>query len=497
MDHSGPRRLLVSVLLILLIALGASLTPRALAQAAPAEISSHVRGSVLPGSTVTFQWTSAAGADEYFFYAGTTQGGNELFGASQGLRLSVTVGGLPTDGSPVFVRIWTRTGADWAFSDSFFATVGGATEVPAEITSPTFATTLPGDSVTFEWSAGSGVDQYFLYVGTTQGGNELFGASQGLSRSVTVPGLPTDGSIVWVRIWSLFGGAWQFRDAAYMAAAAQASGLQPDLANVGFTPLGTAFWTSVTGANRSAVVDQVVAAAWIPTVVDGSFSRADSILRLVAAGDVSQSELSSFKTAIETLASSASEAHVFLWGLPDGSTIATIGLTAAGGQAVFEPISSQLGRLQAPSRLRSASMPLRTTQAAQPDLCLTTQVDFDAWFGLTGWDANKQICIFYTEPFDGTISHQFESISFSSGPLYEVAATKQIRHFLRGDYECKEVTTTFYWTSGFKRIRVSGVASGFAGSVDIEGSFGSKGQDQEIDILCTDDSASQDGVNVP
>ncbi len=434
MNHSGPRRLLVSVLLILLIALGASLTPRALAQAAPAEISSHVRGAVLTGSTVTFQWTSAAAADEYFLYAGTTQGGNELFGASQGLRLSVTVGGLPTDGSPVFVRIWTRTGADWAFSDSFFATAGGASEVPAEITSPTFASTLPGDSVTFEWSAGSGVDQYFLEVGTTQGGNELFGASPGLSRSVTVPGLPTDGSIVWVRIWSLFGGAWQFRDAAYTSAG-QAF-VQADLTSAGFAPAGTARYGAVTAATRSAAVDQIVVASWIPSVSNGVFDDAAPLLHLVATGQVTATELANYRAAVETLTQSATSLHIFEWRLPDGRTISTLGAFDASDSLLFEPVSALLPsgtKLPAgtitvvgtiPPVQPDGAVALRTASAAGVNWSGGGSVqhslgDVGGSISPNGVEWSKSVQFFLNS--DGTINRasQVETISFVTMLLWE------------------------------------------------------------------------------
>jgi uncharacterized protein YkwD len=100
---------------------------------------------------------------------------------------------------------------------------GGATSTAvstakAVITSPTPGSTLPGSSVTFRWSSGSGAKEYFLYVGTIRGSNNLYGHTQGLNRSVTVSGLPADGRILYVRLWTRFSSGWQYTDYTYRAA---------------------------------------------------------------------------------------------------------------------------------------------------------------------------------------------------------------------------------------------------------------------------------------
>ena len=50
------------------------------------------------------------------------------------------------------------------------------------------------------------------------GGNEIYGQSQGTNTSVTVGGLPSNGSTLYVRLWSLVGGTWFFNDYTYKAA---------------------------------------------------------------------------------------------------------------------------------------------------------------------------------------------------------------------------------------------------------------------------------------
>ena len=74
--------------------------------------------------------------------------------------------------------------------------------------------------MTFQW-ASTGVPSYQLSVGTTAGSGNLFDQIVGTSLSATVSGLPTNGSTIYVRLWSLVGSVWNFRDYTY------ASFLQP------------------------------------------------------------------------------------------------------------------------------------------------------------------------------------------------------------------------------------------------------------------------------
>ncbi len=208
---------------------------------AKAELTSPPPGSTLPGSTVTFQWTAGSGAQEYWLWVGTTPGGYNLYTASQGLNRSVTISGLPTNGVPIYVRLWTKLNGSWQYNDYQYTAASAATATPtpsptatatatpsptatasakAEMTSPPPGSTLPGSTVTFQWSAGSGVQEYWLWIGTSPGGYNLYTASQGLNRSVTVTSLPTTGIAIYVRLWSKIAGSWQYNDYQYTAASA-------------------------------------------------------------------------------------------------------------------------------------------------------------------------------------------------------------------------------------------------------------------------------------
>ena len=67
------------------------------------------------------------------------------------------------------------------------------------------------------WSTGSQVSEYWLSIGTTPGGSQIYNQSQGTNLSVMVSGLPTNGGAVYVRLWSLINGVWQYNDYTYVA----------------------------------------------------------------------------------------------------------------------------------------------------------------------------------------------------------------------------------------------------------------------------------------
>ena len=187
----------------------------------PASISSPVPGSTLTGASATFTWAAVSGGLEYFFYAGTSAGSNNLVGRSTGTATSTTVTNLPTAGGTVYVRLWTRFASGWQYRDFTYIaanTGGGAAAQKAAITSPAPGSQFGGTTVTFNRTAGSGAQQYFFYLGTSQGANNLLGASMGTSTTVTLSNLPRGGQVLWVRLWTLLPSGWQFTDYQYRAA---------------------------------------------------------------------------------------------------------------------------------------------------------------------------------------------------------------------------------------------------------------------------------------
>jgi hypothetical protein len=182
-----------------------------------ARLTSHTDVATLGGASATLGWAAGTGATAYWVYVGNTPGGIDIANVSTGTNLSTVITGLPTDRRPVYVRLWTLTGGVWVYNDYVLrAYDGGAAR--ARLTIPLPDATLVGSSTTFSWVAGSGATQYWLYVGTSRGATNLHNASHGTNLSATVGGLPTNGSTIYVRLWTLNGGIWSFNDYEFTAA---------------------------------------------------------------------------------------------------------------------------------------------------------------------------------------------------------------------------------------------------------------------------------------
>jgi hypothetical protein len=181
-------------------------------------ITSPVPGSTLVSSSQTFQWSSGTEVTDYFLYVGSSVGSNDVFAQSTGLNLSTNVSNLPVNGSPLYVRLWWATAAaGWAFADYTY-TAATVITTPA-ITSPVPGSTLASSSQTFQWSSGTAVTNYFLYVGSSVGANDIFGQSTGLNHSTNVTNLPVNGSTLYLRLWWATAAAgWSFADYTYTAA---------------------------------------------------------------------------------------------------------------------------------------------------------------------------------------------------------------------------------------------------------------------------------------
>jgi uncharacterized repeat protein (TIGR03803 family) len=215
------------------------------AATAKAAMTSPASGSVLTGTSVTFNWTAAAGASQYWLEVGTSAGAGDFFESSVGLALSQSVSGLPHDGSPVYVRLWTlAAGGAWLYSD--YAYTGFSAK--AAMTSPAPGAVLGGASVTFIWNAGIGASQYWLSVGTSAGAGDLFEQSTSLATSQTVNGLPVLGNPLYVRLWTLVSGKWLYSDYTYTAFNAKAVMTSPAPGSLVNSSSATFNWTAGTGA---------------------------------------------------------------------------------------------------------------------------------------------------------------------------------------------------------------------------------------------------------
>ncbi len=198
-------------------------TYTALNAAAGGIITAPTPGSTLSGSGVTFGWTAGAGASAYWLAVGSTAGGTNYYSAELS-GLTATVNGLPTNGSPVYVTLYSLIGGAWvpnAYTYTALSTAAGGV-----INTPTQGSTLSGSSVTFDWTAGAGASAYWLVVGSAAGGDNYYSSGNlGNVLTATVNGLPTNGSTVYVTLYSLIGGAWVPNAYTYTALSTAAGGV--------------------------------------------------------------------------------------------------------------------------------------------------------------------------------------------------------------------------------------------------------------------------------
>ncbi len=217
---------------------------------APAVLTSPTPGSTLNTATVSFAWSAGNGVTQYQLYVGTTPGAHDIHTGQGGTHLSETVSGIPLSGGTIHVRLWSLLNGSWVSEDFTYQAAG--TPGAAQITTPTPGGTLDTATVVFVWSAGNGVTQYQLYVGTTPGAHDIHTGQGGTHLSEAVSGIPLAGGTIHVRLWSLLNGSWAYEDVTYQAAgipdAAKISDPTPDATLD--TEIVTFTWTPGNGVTQ-------------------------------------------------------------------------------------------------------------------------------------------------------------------------------------------------------------------------------------------------------
>ena len=189
-----------------------------------ATVTSPVPNSALTGASATFQWTASDVATAYWIDVGSVAGGNQYYqsGSLSMSTLSATVNDLPTNGSTIYVTMYSLIIGSWV-NNAYTYTAFNSALGKGVITTPASGSTLSGSSVPFQWSAGTGATAYWLDVGNAAGGNQYEQSGNlGNVLSTTVNGLPTNGSTVYVTLYSLVSGQWL--SSAYTYAAFNATG---------------------------------------------------------------------------------------------------------------------------------------------------------------------------------------------------------------------------------------------------------------------------------
>jgi hypothetical protein len=227
-------------------------TPTPTPTAGAAVMISPPPGSTFTSSSATFTW-SAGSATAYFLFVGSSPNGADIYNSGQVTVLSKTVNNVPTDGRTIYVTLGSRVNGSWttnsytytAFNSSATPTptptvtptptptstpTPTATPTPtptvtptptpttgaAVMISPPPGSTFTSSSVTFTWSAGSAT-AYFLFVGSSLHGADIYNSGQVTVLSKTVNNIPTDGRTIYVTLGSQVSGSWSTKDYTYMA----------------------------------------------------------------------------------------------------------------------------------------------------------------------------------------------------------------------------------------------------------------------------------------
>ena len=175
-------------------------------------------GSTFTGSTVTFDWTSGAGASAYWMDVGSTSGGDQYYQSGNlGNVNTVTVNGLPANGSTVYVTLYSLIGAQW-YGTTYTYTAYSLSNALAAMQTPVPGTEIDGTQATFTWSAGNNASGYWLDIGSMQGGNDIYQSGNlGPAQMATVSGLPNNGSEIYATLWTLVNGNWYYNQYNYQS----------------------------------------------------------------------------------------------------------------------------------------------------------------------------------------------------------------------------------------------------------------------------------------
>ena len=123
---------------------------------------------------------------------------------------------LPSNGEKVYVRLYSLVNGAW--QSNSYTYVASGSPVPAALTTPTPGSTLTGTSVTFSWTPGNIATAFEFRVGTLGPGSaNLYNSNETGATSATVTDLPSNGSTVYVRLYWLINGAWQYTNYTYKA----------------------------------------------------------------------------------------------------------------------------------------------------------------------------------------------------------------------------------------------------------------------------------------
>lgn len=197
-----------------------SLAMASICQAAAPKPTLTVPADAAPYSETSQSFSWAANGVEVSAYAltlGSSAGESDVHNSGMLApdTLSETVNGIGTVPT-LYIRLWHRDiNGRWGYADSTAIATGGVN--PPTIDSPERGSVFSADSQQLRWQDnGTNVTRYWLFAGSTRGGQEYLNRSVNRATGYTLTNLPTDGSTIYVRLW-YFRNGWRYTDHRYTA----------------------------------------------------------------------------------------------------------------------------------------------------------------------------------------------------------------------------------------------------------------------------------------
>lgn len=197
-----------------------------------------------PSYPIPISWTTTPDATAYYLYVGTQKGLSDVFasGKVQSSSANVQLGSSTT----YYVRIFTQKGTAWYYTDSTFQT-GRANAI---ITSPGRNATgiSPVNPVPVTWTAVPDALSYTLYVGTTQGGSNVWTSGTIQATSANVPLGPS--TKYYLRLFTQKADGWHYEDTTLTTTTTISKITAPANHATGIDPTNpvTILWSSITDA---------------------------------------------------------------------------------------------------------------------------------------------------------------------------------------------------------------------------------------------------------
>lgn len=200
-----------------------------------------------PGSTSVddgreWTWTTVPNAQAYYLYVGTTAGAKDLVNTGEIQQTSYLPTNLPV-GSTIYARLWAKVSGIWRHVDA------SASIAPvARLTVPAADTTDNDLTQPMRWTAVTGAQAYYLYVGSTPGAKDLVDTGETGATSYMPSGNLPANQVLYARLWTKADGIWRYTDSTFTFAATIAQFIYPADGSSNIDTTRRFTWTPIAGA---------------------------------------------------------------------------------------------------------------------------------------------------------------------------------------------------------------------------------------------------------